>query len=344
MKLLFRDPGLDPPATLDLKMESRHVNIEMNGASRHSWAICLKHLGLVRVWKIIIIGLSAVCVSQHIAECMYRSGSGFGCQIYKAVYGIILFLVMQYVLPMMLLIILNAKVVVTLRRATTHRANTLRIQSRRSLSQSSRSAVTPSMFESTRRVTLVVVIVVLLCTVCHLVAMVAHVLWSLEVACRRHFTRASNVILTVNSAANFIIYCMCSRNFRAVLVNCCFSCCRRINRNSQAVVDVGDDRNDGLLVSRGRRHVVAIGAPQSSSSSRRNMTNERLLQQPHQAVDIGCSDGAGDDNNDVEMHLITTDCISIPVRACERSGSGSERTYRSTLLWLLNFSLSAHMF
>jgi len=181
---------------------------------------------------------------------MCRSGpySGFGTRalfdskIYNAIYRIILFLVVQYLLPMLLLIVLNARVVISLRRATVRRAHTLRVESLSSASQSSSSTVTPSMFGSTRRVTLIVVIVVLMCIVCHLVAMVAQVLWSLEVAfsgsmsmstftslvvCRRNFARASNVLVTLNSAANFIIYCMCSRSFRAVLANRCFCCCRR---------------------------------------------------------------------------------------------------------------------
>jgi len=181
---------------------------------------------------------------------MCRSGTYSGVKtrplldnkVYNAIYRIILFLAVQYVFPMMLLIVLNTKVVVSLRRAIMYPAYTLRVESFTLASQSSRCAMTPSMFESTRRVTLIVVIVVLLCIVCHLVAMAAQVLWSLEVAFsgsmslstfaslvvyRRHFARASNILVTLNSAANFIIYCMCSRNFRTVFVNRCFCIGRR---------------------------------------------------------------------------------------------------------------------
>jgi len=177
------------------------------------------------------------------------------------------------------------------------------------------------MFESTRRVTLIVVVVVLLCIVCHLVAMVAQVLWSLEVAfndsmskstfaslvvCRRHFARASNVLVTFNSAVNFIIYCMCSRSFRAVLANRCFCCCRRrkllaANRRGQAGAAVGDGRNDGLWVGRGRRHLVAKRAAQTSSGNRHHATDERLLPSVPHPVDVHCNDGAGADSNEVEM-------------------------------------------
>jgi len=82
---------------------------------------------------------------------VYRSGpySGFGTRalldskVYNAIYRIILFLVVQYILPMMLLVILNARVVVALRHATVHRANTLRVESLVSAPQShARFAVT----------------------------------------------------------------------------------------------------------------------------------------------------------------------------------------------------------
>jgi len=93
-------------------------------------------------------------------------------KVYNAVYRIILFLLLQYILPMMLLVVLNARVVVSLRQATIHRASTLRVDESTTPRQQS-AAVSASMFESTRRVTLIVVIVVLLCIVCHLVAMAA---------------------------------------------------------------------------------------------------------------------------------------------------------------------------
>jgi len=234
----------------------------------------------------------------------------------------------QYIVPMTLLITLNARVVVSLRQITIHRANTFS-----STSQSSRSAVTPSMFKSTRRVTLIVVVIVLLCIVCNMVAMVAHLLWSLEMAfsksmsrstftslvvCRRHFSKATNVLSTLNSAANFIIYCMCSRSFRAVLVNRCFCCCRRsrllaAKRADQADAAVGDGCNHRTGVARGLRYLMARQVPQSHNSSRRHMNNERLLSSSHQPpIDDASRYDAVADSNDVQMQFVTTEC-NIPV-------------------------------
>jgi len=41
---------------------------------------------------------------------------------------------------------------------------------------------------------------------------------------RRHLVQASNVLVTINSAVNFIVYCMISRKFRQVLVRHCCCC------------------------------------------------------------------------------------------------------------------------
>lgn len=46
---------------------------------------------------------------------------------------------------------------------------------------------------------------------------------SLEPA-RRHLGQASIVLVTVNSAVNFIVYCMVSRTFRDLLVRHCCRC------------------------------------------------------------------------------------------------------------------------
>jgi hypothetical protein len=69
--------------------------------------------------------------------------------------------------------------------------------------------------------------------------MAAQVLWSISNVSRsststtfdlwrRHVSQASNVLVTLNSASNFVIYCMYSRKFRSILVRqflCCFRRC-----------------------------------------------------------------------------------------------------------------------
>ena len=41
---------------------------------------------------------------------------------------------------------------------------------------------------------------------------------------RRHLVQASNVLVTVNSAVNFLVYCMISQKFRELLVRHCCWC------------------------------------------------------------------------------------------------------------------------
>lgn len=108
-----------------------------------------------------------------------------------------------------------------------------------------------STFESARRVTIIVIVVVLMCIICYTVAMTAQVIWSLQIGfpswlgdsaatvalCRRYMAQLSNLLITINSASNFVIYCLCSRNFRAVLSRrlCCADCCcRRRRRRREA--------------------------------------------------------------------------------------------------------------
>ena len=112
---------------------------------------------------------------------------------------------------------------------------------------------------TTRNVTTMVVVVVTLCIVCHSISTVAHVVWSVQITfyaanqyprldiVRRHLANVSNVLMTLNSAANFIIYCACSRNFRMVLwrmVHKLIPCsCRGTERQRSLVSVEGNQRN-----------------------------------------------------------------------------------------------------
>jgi len=190
-------------------------------------------------------------------------------KVYVMVYGIILFLLVQYLIPMVILTVLNSYVILSLRRSTAYRTGVLlsyRSRTPRLGSQSTNSPMfvptatskssTPSLpysstFESARRVTIIVIIVVLMCIVCYTVAMTAQVIWSLQIGfaawlgdaaasidlCRRYISQLSNLLITINSASNFVVYCLCSRNFRAVLIRRlrCVDCyCRRRRRRREA--------------------------------------------------------------------------------------------------------------
>lgn len=135
-------------------------------------------------------------------------------EYYTVIYRIILFLLVMYFLPMVLLVSLNAKLLNTLREADNYRANVSEWRMRR----------------ANRNITAVVVTVVLVTIVCNSTAMVTHLIWSLQLAfptlrrletSRRYLALISNILVTINSAINFVIYCLCSRNFTVVLVRVC---------------------------------------------------------------------------------------------------------------------------
>jgi len=189
-------------------------------------------------------------------------------KVYVIVYGIIMFLVVQYLIPMIVLTVLNSYVILSLRRSTAYRTGVLLSYRSRTLRQGSQSTNSPmivalddtrkpttlslpnsSTFESARRVTIIVIVIVLMCIVCYTVAMTAQIIWSIQEGfqlgdaadsvelCRRYIAQLSNLLITLNSASNFIVYCLCSRNFRAVLIRRlrCVDCyCRRRRRRRAA--------------------------------------------------------------------------------------------------------------
>ena len=139
--------------------------------------------------------------------------------IYTITYRIILFFLAMYLVPMMLLVVLNIRLLCTLRRAYRHRHSMISSGSIHSGKDGKQSHSNAS-----RSLTAIVVTVVIVCIVCNLVAMTAHVLWALgecfihlrryvEIY-RRFISNISNVLVTINCTINFIIYCMFSRKFR----------------------------------------------------------------------------------------------------------------------------------
>ena len=134
---------------------------------------------------------------------------------YTVIYKIIFFFLFNYLLPMALLVVLNTRLLCTLRKAESSRAEMQGSMSSHSQSNNSRS------------VTVIVVTVVLVCIVCNICAMLSHILYSLETcfdhlkylgSYRRILANINNLMITINSAINFVIYCLCSKNFRTIFL------------------------------------------------------------------------------------------------------------------------------
>ncbi|KAI0236549.1 FMRFamide receptor [Lamellibrachia satsuma] len=148
-------------------------------------------------------------------------------KIYTIVYRIVLFSIFMYVIPVVSMTVLNFRLLWQLRKANEFRSLM------RQASQHSDASVPATK----RSVTIIVLVVVLVCVVCNATAFVSHLVWSLHVCFRQmrhlaskrpYLANISNVLVCLNSAVNFFIYCLCSRNFRQELVRvfrCRDSCC-----------------------------------------------------------------------------------------------------------------------
>ena len=141
---------------------------------------------------------------------------------YTIAYRIVLFFIFMYLIPMVLLMVLNTRLLKTLRKADIYR---------QALRESRNQP--PSCVPGFRSITWMVVTVVIVCILCNVLAMISHILWSLYTCFRhlaylsrprRYVTMASNIMVTVNSAMNFVIYCMCSKNFRSSFLATFCSC------------------------------------------------------------------------------------------------------------------------
>ena len=169
--------------------------------------------------------------------------------IYTISYRIVLFFIFMYLIPMATLVYLNGRLLWGLRMSERFRAV---------LPQTASSGTTTaghrrkkqSAPSSRKSVTVIVVTVVLVCIACNVTALVAHLLWSLEKCFaslsylempRRYISQISSVMVNVNSAVNFFIYCLCSRNFRVELRRV-FGCGRRTTNQNRAPASTGTGR------------------------------------------------------------------------------------------------------
>lgn len=204
-----------------------------------------QHLCTIRrTYVIIIVTVAAVtlfCVPRYfeyervdksVAPTGFRATALMANQAYAIGYGIIAFFVVMYLVPMTMLTVLNGWILVALRRSQNMRNSTLGVHQGASTASGAsgarRAGNSSSAAASTRTVTLIAMTIVLICIVCNVTAMAAHIIYSLTTAFRqklgflehyrRHLANYSNVLITLNSAINFVVYCAFSRKFRNVFM------------------------------------------------------------------------------------------------------------------------------
>ena len=152
---------------------------------------------------------------------------------YTIIYRISLFFVVMYLVPMVLLIVLNVRLLSTLRRANRNRDSLVSNGG----SHRGKGSTAWNTTKSERSITLIVIAVVIVCILCNLLAITAHVIWAIQNCFqhlrylemhRRFLANISNVMVTFNCAINFVIYCVFSRKFRLGVKRTCL--CREWRR------------------------------------------------------------------------------------------------------------------
>ena len=126
-------------------------------------------------------------------------------QLYTIMYKIILFFLSTYLIPMILMILFNIKLILILRHGQTDT-------------------------KKSRSITLTVVVIVLIFIACNIPPMISHLIWSLETAFpsmahlekhRRPMTNITNILVAFYCVVNFFVYFFCSKSFRSSTANLC---------------------------------------------------------------------------------------------------------------------------
>lgn len=170
--------------------------------------------------------------------------------VYTVVYRVLLYLIVMYMIPTLTLVVLNVSLLKALRVAE---------RQRMALSNGG----TPCRGHG-RSITAIVVTVVTISILSNTVALLSHLLWSLQLCFeqlsylelpRRYTSLLSNIFITFNSAINFLIYVFCSRSFRLhFLRTCnCTSCSNQSNRVNGSVLRMGTFRSEVSHCHSGKR-------------------------------------------------------------------------------------------
>ena len=132
----------------------------------------------------------------------------------------VIFLIM-YIIPIVNMVIFNVLLMRNLRIAAKGRAV---LHEQRSGSNNDAKL--------NNSITNIVIAVVLVFLVCNTMPLISHSLWSLEKIDkrlfptienpRRYFSQISNIFVSINSAVNFLIYCVCCRGFRTTFMHMIF--------------------------------------------------------------------------------------------------------------------------
>ena len=157
-------------------------------------------------------------VKTSVAELTYQSTWLAQHPIYRLLYKNLLYFLLLFLFPLLSLTFLNQRLIVELRRTRKRRAR-MRSGGGRRLGEAESA-------RSEEDITLMLIVVVIVFVVTQTPAAVTQIISS-TIDLRRlvcpspffFFERLSDLLVVTNSSVNFIIYCLCSRRFRAALTN-----------------------------------------------------------------------------------------------------------------------------
>jgi len=161
--------------------------------------------------------------------------------VYRLVYQNLLYFFVLFLFPLISLMFLNHRLIVELRRTRKKRAR-MRGGGGRRLggAESARSE---------EDITLMLIVVVIVFVVTQSPAALTQTLLSTldlrRLVCPSAFffyERLSDLLVVTNSSVNFIIYCLCSRRFRAALTNLL---CHRLTVNNGSMAGTNEPSTDG---------------------------------------------------------------------------------------------------
>ena len=155
--------------------------------------------------------------------------------VYKILYGSILYCIVMFLVPLVTLIILNYRLIKGLQQTKRRRAQLLK----------SKGATSS---KSEEDITLTLIVVVLVFVVTQMPALFTQILRATLARPAQkcpyfyfYCERLSDFLVVVNSSVNFIIYCFCSRKFRKILEGLI---CMSSNRSQQ---DLEQSQNDHTM-------------------------------------------------------------------------------------------------
>ena len=132
--------------------------------------------------------------------------------VYRYLYMCVLYSLVLFLIPLLLLVILNAKLVLALQRGK-RQWQTLQMRQKKE-----------------QNLTMIPLTIVLVFFICGVPALVVNIIEAIRPDIQSEgfiqFLVVSNLLVVLNSAANFIIYCLLGKKFRTKLCDICHCHCR----------------------------------------------------------------------------------------------------------------------